>query len=176
MNDQTIGSPGKWVIIDVVNGTRKLVMRQRTDRPADRNIDSYSTAVVIQWVYPEQEGTAKPPDAEWNRMERFEDAISDLMWERGCSYLMNISTGLGMREWCFYARNRDDFMKRFNAALASHQRYPVEIKFYDDPEWKVWLDLRYAYERSGGEHAAPIGPSLPRGLISRIGSWFRRSN
>lgn len=61
---------------------------------------------------------------------------------------MNISTGFGVREWCYYTKDRNEFIQRFNALLTGHQRYPLEIEFYDDPEWKVWHDLRFAYERA----------------------------
>jgi hypothetical protein len=111
-------------------------------------------------------------------MEAFGAAVADLGWETGCSYLMNISTGLGLREWCYYTKERADFMRRFNAALAGHERYPLEIEFYDDPEWKVWLDLRFAYERAGGPPAVRANPPLQRtgaaGIFSGLRKWLGR--
>ena len=149
MDDDNQQIRGQWVYVDAKNGADQLVMRLRIDRPADGDIDSYSTAVVIKWNYARQQGTASPPADVLQQMEVFAEAVVGLTWATGCCYLMNISTGLGLREWCYYTKDRDDFMRRFNALLTGHQRYPLEIEFYDDPEWKVWLDLRFAYERDG---------------------------
>ena len=61
MNDTKEPTRGHWVYVNAVNGADQLVMRLRTDRPADSDIDSYSTAVAIKWEYPRQQGTASPP-------------------------------------------------------------------------------------------------------------------
>lgn len=150
MNEPNQQVRGQWVFINAVNGADRMVMRLRTDRPAERDIDSYSTAVLVKWDYPRQPGTALPPTDEMQRMEVFGEAVVALGRAPGCSYLMNISTGLGRREWCYYTRDRAEFMLRFNALLSGHDRYPLKIEFYDDPQWKLWLDLRFAYERAGG--------------------------
>jgi len=151
MDDTNQQARGQWVYVEAENGAEQLVMRLRIDHPADSDIDSYSTAVVIKWNYPRQQGTASPPANVLQQMEVFAEAVVGLTWATGHAYLMNISTGLGLREWCYYAKDRDDFMRRFNALLAGHNRYPLEIEFYDDPEWKVWVDLRLAYERGMGQ-------------------------
>ena len=69
-------------------------------------------------------------------------------------------------------------MRRFNALLTGHERYPLEIEFFDDPEWKVWLDLRVAYERSGGTPAPRPDPPAQRtpqgGIVSGLRKWFGR--
>jgi hypothetical protein len=35
---------------------------------------------------------------------------------------------------CIFA-DRDVFMTNFNEALSGHPRYPLEINFYEDPDW-----------------------------------------
>ncbi|MDB5318877.1 MAG: hypothetical protein JWN40_508 [Phycisphaerales bacterium] len=153
MDDDTQHNRGQWVYVNAKNGADQLVMRLRIDRPPDDDIDSYSTAVVIKWEYPSQLGTASPPADVLQQMEVFGEAVVGLAWATGCSYLMNIATGLGTREWCYYTRDRAEFMRRFNALLVGHNRYPLRIEFLDDPQWKLWLNLRYAYERAGGASA-----------------------
>jgi hypothetical protein len=178
MDDPNQQARGQWVYVDAVNGADQLVMRLRTDRPADTDIDSYSTAVTIKWEYPRQHGTASPPADVLQQMEVFGEAVAGLAWATGCSYLMNISTGLGLREWCYYTKDRAEFMRRFNALLAGHNRYPLDIEFYDDPEWKVWLELRFAYERAGGPPALRANPPMQRtgaaGIVSGVRKWFGR--
>jgi hypothetical protein len=178
MDDPNQPGRGEWVYVDAVNGADQLVMRLRTDRPADADIDSYRTAVVIKWEYPREPGTASPPADVLQRMEVFGEAVAGLAWAAGCSYLMNVSTGLGRREWCYYTKDRGEFMLRFNALLAGHDRYPLRIEFFDDPEWKVWLDLRFAYERAGGPPAVRANPPPQRtgaaGIFSGVRNWLGR--
>ncbi len=177
MDDPNVQNPGHWVMVDAINGSTRLVMRLRTDRPTDSDIGSYATAVVIGWEFSPKEGTAKPPDAIYQQMLGFEQALDELSMENGHSYLMNVGTGLGLREWCYYTKDKVHFTQRLNELLAGHERYPLKIEFYDDPEWKVWLDLRQAYERAG-EPAVRSNPPLQRtgavGIVSRIRKWFGR--
>jgi hypothetical protein len=130
-------------------------MRLRADRPADADIDAYSTAVVIKWEYRRSRGLRCRRLRRCRRWKCFGEAVVALAWATGCSYLMNVGTGLGSREWCYYTKDRDEFMRRLNASLAGLQKYPLKIEFYDDPAWKVWLDLRVAYTRAGGPPANP---------------------
>ena len=156
MDDPNLPNPGQWVIVKAVNGADRLVMRLRTDRPVEHDIDSYSTAVLVNWKYPHRPGMPPPEDV-WRRMQVLDESVADLAWEPGCAYLMNICTGLGAREWCYYTKDRDDFMRRFNELLAAHERYPLEIEFHDDPQWEVWQRYRSAYERVGGNAEGPPG-------------------
>jgi hypothetical protein len=159
MDDPIVQNPGHWVMVNAVNavdGSQRVVMRLRIDRPTDSDIDSYATAVVIGWEFPLQDGTASPPHVIYQKMLSFERALDELSMENGHSYLMNVGTGLGLREWCYYTKDKMHFMRRFNELLAGRERYPLKIEFYDDPEWEVWRDLRSAYERAGGEPAARV--------------------
>jgi hypothetical protein len=178
MIDTNQQNRGQWVYVDAKYGADQIVMRLRIDRPVDGDIDSYSTAVAIKWEYPRQKGTASPPADLLQQMEVLGEALVPLGWATGCSYLMNVGTGLGRREWCYYTRDRAEFMRRFNALLAGHSPYPLKIEFYDDAEWKVWRDLRFAYERAVGPPAARADPPVRRtgaaGLVSGIRKWFRR--
>jgi hypothetical protein len=62
------------------------------------------------------------------KMIRLEDAIEDHIAKNG--------TGNGLKEWEYYIKDREDFISRFNRALADQEHYPIEITFYRDPEWR----------------------------------------
>ena len=47
-----------------------------------------------------------------------------------------VSTGMGLKEWIFYARTREQFLDEFNQLLAGHPGYPIEIEFAEDPAWR----------------------------------------
>jgi hypothetical protein len=33
------------------------------------------------------------------------------------------------------------FMRDFNALLAGHDPYPIQINSYDDPNWQIWSEV-----------------------------------
>ena len=35
-----------------------------------------------------------------------------------------------------YIGNREQFLASLNLVLRSHPRYPIEISFYEDPQWR----------------------------------------
>lgn len=82
-----------------------------------------------------------PPPAEVNAaQQRFEAALAPLA-PSSHSELVHVSTGMGLKEWVFYARSREEFMGELNELLSGHPEYPIEIHFYEDPAWEVWEDL-----------------------------------
>jgi hypothetical protein len=143
-------NPRLWTYVNAVNGMRSLQLLLRIDRPNIEDIDSFKEAVAIQWRYPQTEGTFDPPDGVMGDMEAFEACLEELS-ESGYSFLVNIGTGVGLREWLYYTKDRLGFMKRFNQLLSGREPYPLTIEFYDDPEWQAWRQFRRAYDRAAGK-------------------------
>ena len=131
-----------WVIAKANNEKNKarVVFRLRTSRPPIDDIDAYATGISIQWVYCGADSGM--PTGDVNASQRaFEEGIEDLTMYNGWSFLMLVSTGMDEKEWLFYAKDRNEFMTRLNRALQDHPKYPLKIKFYDDPEWKLWNQI-----------------------------------
>ena len=40
-----------------------------------------------------------------------------------------------MKELVYYIGDREAFVASFNEELAGQPRYPLQIEFFDDPEW-----------------------------------------
>jgi hypothetical protein len=104
-----------------------------------------------------------PPEAVNERMMVLEDAMQASVERKGfCRNVYN-RTGNNLKEFAYYIRDRDSFSDALNAALADHPRYPIEIKFYEDPEWTDFLDLLKDFERAGeqtdGEATSKTAPS-----------------
>lgn len=84
-------------------------------------------------------------------MVAFEEAIDELTAQNGHSELVQVSTGNGMKEWLFYSRDQAAFMELMNTLLRGHPMYPLEIKFYADPEWQIWSETADSIAaRTGG--------------------------
>jgi hypothetical protein len=137
-----------WVILTAENEDGVLVIRLRTTRPDIADPAAFRTSVIISWRY--SAGSAgMPTDEEKREIDAFEREIDGLTMANDNSHLMAVATGLGLREYIFYTRNYNAFMRSFNALLATRaQRLPLTIEYYDDPTWKNWLDFLRLYERS----------------------------
>lgn len=77
-------------------------------------------------------------------MNVMEDALQTVLHQNHFATLALVSTGEDLREWTYYAKSEDEFMARFNFALAGMSAFPIEIHIAHDPEW-----VTYARFRSG---------------------------
>jgi Family of unknown function (DUF695) len=132
--------PEEWSIVTLRNEElgQAAVMRVRFERPNRGDLATLHLAIVVKWPY-ESANQMPPPEANEQQLQ-FERALDPLMPSE-FSELAHVSTGVGLKEWIFYARDKEVFMRRFNELLAGHPIYPLEIEFYDDPNWQVWADL-----------------------------------
>ena len=138
-----------WVIVEIARKQTgdAAVMRIRTEKPPGVDCSDFSTAVVIKWPY---ESTSPMPEQVDNqKMVSFEESIDELFGLNGLSELVQVTTGMGLKEWIYYTNDQDGFMRKFNELLSSHEPYPLEIEFYNDPCWEVWQDSLIAIKARG---------------------------
>jgi hypothetical protein len=140
-----------WVIVEIVRSETgdAAVLRMRTRKPKGIDSNHYSTAVTIKWSY--ESDLSLPNDEDNQKMVAFESAIDELSGMNGLSELVQVMTGMGVKEWIYYTNSRDVFMRRFNGLLQNHERYPLEIVFYDDPNWEIWQDMLAAVESKSSQ-------------------------
>jgi hypothetical protein len=131
-----------WSIITARNPEtgQGAVLRARFAKPDRDDLASLVWAIVIQWPYESGDGEQMPP-AEVNAAQQTFEAALDPLSCSTHSELVHVSTGMGLKEWIFYARTREEFMAELNALLSGHPRYPLDIEFFEDPDWKVWEDM-----------------------------------
>lgn len=96
--------------------------------------------VSIVWRYENDDGTGFPDYDDAQAQGDFEAAL-DHLDENAVSRLMLVVTGNGRREWHWYVRNVDDWMDRFNQALADRPAYPVEITHSTEPDWALYRNF-----------------------------------
>jgi len=135
-----------WAIVKIVRKQTgdAAVMRIRTEKPPDIKCSDYSTAVVIKWPY--ESSSPMPEQVDNLKMVAFEEAIDELFGLNNLSEMVQVTTGMGLKEWIYYTNNQDHFMRRFNELLTGHEPCPLAIEFYDDPCWEVWQDSLVAIE------------------------------
>lgn len=128
-----------WKIISTQNPetAEKAVFRARFSKPDRPDLASLVWAIVIRWPY---EGDAMPPSDVNAAQLNFETAVDPLAVSSH-SELVHVSTGMGLKEWIFYARTREDFMGELNALLSGQPPHPLDIEFFEDPDWEIWEDM-----------------------------------
>jgi hypothetical protein len=144
-----------WRIVEATNHAtgEVAVFRIRMTRPARPDLATMTTAIAIKWRY---QSSSQMPAEDVNQQQlRFERALDPLACENDNSELVQVTTGMGLKEWVFYARSRDLFMARFNELLRSCPEYPLEIEFFDDPDWHVWGDVVQSLKAKGGAAIEP---------------------
>lgn len=109
---------------------------------------------VISWKYDGAGNNGMPIKAINEQMIRLEDAIRDGVVEpKFCEHAVS-KTGNNLKELIYYIQDRDLFLERLNAALRTHVRYPIEITFYEDPQWGEFNHTRELFNRGKGEQGA----------------------
>jgi len=126
-----------WKLIRIDNKEKQMscVMRLRVRRPELPEEPPFADAIEISWSY--QSNDAYPPPEVNQKQLAFERALDDLSGPNGFSELVQVTTGMGRKEWLYYSCNRARFMKELNARLAGHEPYSLTIEFYEDPQWQI---------------------------------------
>jgi len=92
--------------------------------------------IILVWKY--QSAGGMPAVAERQRMDALEDAVDPVVSRDGFAALVLVSTGENLREWIYYTRSEDGFLKRLNRALAGKSAFPIEIHAAADPLWTTY--------------------------------------
>ncbi len=77
-------------------------------------------------------------------MKQLEASI-DTLQENELSVQVYARTGKGLKELVYYIGDRDEFMSAFNQALSDQPRYPLDIEFFEDPDWKDLQTVQSIY-------------------------------
>ena len=98
---------------------------------------------VIAWTYDGDDNNGMPGDADNQAMVQLEDVIEEQLDDGRRLRHAYSRTGNNLKELVYYSADRDGFIDAFNGALDGYPRFPIEINFYEDPDWK---DLRRLLE------------------------------
>jgi len=101
---------------------------------------------VVSWKYDRDARNGMPPEEINKQMLDLEDALDGLAGAGLCRHAYS-TTGNGRKELVYYISDRDEFMNALNTALEHHPRYPLEIDFYNDPEWDDFRNLLSKFKK-----------------------------
>ena len=101
----------------------------------EMNKREYPQLLIISWEYDGSVNNGMPSKDINKKMIALEDAIQYLESKGLCIHAVH-RTGNGLKEFIYYYNDEELLMREFNNVLAPHERYPIDIKFYQDPEWQ----------------------------------------
>lgn len=142
-NKNEPASSDGWAIAKVTSADGRVgVFRYREAKPTQWQSAPLSEEVSITWRY----AGSLPDEATSAKMAGFEDAMESLSSDPDVSLVLVMTLG-GSREWVYYCRDYDAYMRRLNACLAGKPRFPIGIEHSHDAEWKYWHSFVDRLER-----------------------------
>lgn len=129
-----------WQIVTVENKEQqsRATLRLCMCKPPIPDGRVFACAVEVSWPYA---GSDYPPADVNQKQIAFEAALDDLSGMNGFSELVQVSTGMGKKDWLYYTSDQGRFMRDFNNLLRGHEAYPIQINFYEDSEWRIWSEV-----------------------------------
>lgn len=95
--------------------------------------------VILAWNYKGSNG--QPVAADSESMNAFEDLLEPVIGEDGFATLALVSTGNDLRQWTYYAKSQDEFMKRLSRAQTKQPPYPIDVHAVRDVNWSTYKEF-----------------------------------
>lgn len=128
---------GDWKVISGMRDGHLTIYRYRVNLLGKVNPKNFPTMVAIKWKYDEKNEHGSPAGETNKKQLKFEELL-DPLDVTGVSYLTEIVTRNGTKEWIWYVSDYDKWMKKLNSALKYQSVYPVEINYYSEPSWETY--------------------------------------
>lgn len=130
-----------WAVGEAQINGLPVVVRFRTGLPSESDRQLNENLIVITWAYQGIE-TGMPNDEDKQRTNAFEEAIEQGFEHSDAGVQVACLTGNHQKEWRYYTPNVEAFLDAFNACLAGHPVYPVELRMFKDPDWNALAGLQ----------------------------------
>jgi hypothetical protein len=97
--------------------------------------------MVVSWKYQPQNEKGMPSDSDWERMVSLENLLESLETKRAAFMMISVTCN-GTKEWQWYSRDSEEYLKYINSALSGQEPFPIEISQEEDPEWSEHLGIK----------------------------------
>ena len=121
------------------------------EMPMDEAREQLPWLTVISWKYDGGENQGMPPAEDNQKMMQLEDPIQEHIDGEKVLRHAYSRTGNNLKELVYYIHDQQQFLEAFNDALSDHPPYPIEIKFYRDPQWKHFKELMDDFSDAAGK-------------------------
>lgn len=135
----------KGVIGEYYESGKPVIVKFVNEIPNDETMKKLPWLTIISWKYDAEINNGMPPKEVNKKMIKLENALEVFYSIDNISWIYN-RTGNGLKEFNYQISDRDQFIKELNKALRGHERYPIEITFYEDSDWKEFRELVKDFE------------------------------
>jgi len=134
------GPNNGWIVTTSKQHDHLLLLKVRSEMPADVQPAKYPNAVEMHWKYaPDSKGM--PAEKVVTQIAKFEATLDPIQGDR-VGYLMMIVTGSGERTWLWYAADPKAFAKELNKLIPGHP-FPITINAAGkESDWKTYRAMR----------------------------------
>jgi len=112
-----------------------VIMRFVDELPDNTIIEKLPFLTVLSWKYDGNKNNGMPQKDINERMIALENVLEENIKTSDIFVHAYSRTGNNLKELVYYSKSQDDFITMLNNALKKHERYPIEIDFYEDKEW-----------------------------------------
>ena len=109
--------------------------------PHETTQTKFPMLTVISWKYDGSQRNGMPIKEVNQRMIKLEEAIANSNSGNKKFKHAYSRTGNSLKELVYYSKSQEEFMQKINKTLSTHERYPIEIEFYEDREWNEFNKL-----------------------------------
>ena len=138
-------SAPQWCVAHLEEDGKPVILRSRSVMPVAPDPKDYPWLAVITWTY-DGKDSGMPSTEENERMCELEDMLEAKIERKRICIQTASRTGNGRREWNYYARSEETFMTALNGALGHLPPFPIEIAFYDEPDWQSFQDILASHQ------------------------------
>jgi hypothetical protein len=117
-----------------------LIVRYRNSIPKGIERKNYPTLMCIRWEYGKREN-GMPTTDENTKLEGLESLLEKGLEKKEIAILTAAVTCNGAREWQYYSKSDDGFMRALNEALDGKPVCPIVITHDKDPNWSAWTQI-----------------------------------
>jgi len=135
-----VSAEDKGIIGKITEQGKPVIYSFENYLPEANTIEDFPTLVVIKWEYDGSKNNGMPTKAAQELIYKLEDALNSISDDEG-SFRAYARTGNNLREFVYYTIDQPAFLHLFNQAVVNHPRYPIEITFYQDPNWTDYKKL-----------------------------------
>ena len=124
-----------------------VIVKFVNELPTIKAQNHLPSLTVVSWKYDGASNNGMPPKEINEKMIALESVLEKTMVESNLFVHAYSRTGNNLKELVYYSTGLDEFMSLLNESLKNHERYPIEIDFYEDQEWTELKKLIQDFKR-----------------------------
>jgi hypothetical protein len=137
-----------------------VIFRIREGPPTFATKEALPKLLVVKWKFDSEINNGMPLPDILARMQDLENLLEPVFTAARQAFLTVVATGNGVREWQWYAANREKVMELVNKTLGELEPFPVQFSFQHDPGWEAYSQF------------SRIKTEPPAGTSGSQDSWY----